>query len=407
MSTKEVLKALEDRASEAVKIATRLGEVVGYVSRVSPSQVDEEGGYVVFDVDPVVYFQNFNAIAQLGSFLGVVDIKTLNVVSLKVVSVERRDILAELDLPDMYTPMPGNEVSGLLTKTRIKAKPLLVYDLGSQRVIVANYVIEPQSPVILLKDPAIVQKVMGLPTNGVFLGYATTGDSPLFQGNALLFLPTRAFYQHVLVLGTTGSGKTTLLKNMIASISCRYKLSEDKVSTIIFDPNKDYVTIPLRPLWSVLKAEQSEEVGLTEKVFENIRGVKGLIILLPITKSVVERYIERAETWAKVLREISEEYLKSILKPITSKFGWNYEIRELDVVEEPTKYGVLRYVKTAVSIKYGEEVDDISYCIIPYALRLADLPFRELINLNPYFTRQAKDTLQRLLQAMTAKNAQV
>ncbi|MCC6025078.1 MAG: AAA family ATPase, partial [Desulfurococcaceae archaeon] len=95
-SNDSVLKVLEEKARRAIELASSIGEIVGYVSRTSPSLIDEEGGYVVFDVDPVTYFQNFESLMQANSYLGVVDIKTLNLVSLKVVSVERKDILAEL-----------------------------------------------------------------------------------------------------------------------------------------------------------------------------------------------------------------------------------------------------------------------------------------------------------------------
>jgi len=401
-----VLKVLEEKAKRAIEIACSIGEIVGYVSRTSPSLIDEEGGYVVFDVDPVIYFQNFQSLMQASSYLGVVDIKTLNLVSLRVVSVERRDILAELDLPDMYLPLPHTEISGLLTKTRIKAKPLLAYDFETNRVLTANFVIEPQSPVVLLKQPEIIQKVMGLPEEGVFLGYATVGDTPIFGGNAYLYAPLRAFYQHVLVVGTTGSGKTTLLKNIIASITSGFKLQNNNVSIIVLDPNKDYVSITLKPLWYVL-GEQSEDVVLAKKTVNNIQSTRGLVIVLPITKNVVEEYIEKAETWAKILKMISEDYVHSILGPITRRFKWSYEISKVEVVEEPTPRGKLRLVKTKIALNYGGFIDEFEYYIVPYALRFRDFKPREFISLNPYFTRQAKDALHRLLQTLVEKNAHV
>jgi hypothetical protein len=401
-----VLKVLEEKAKRAIEIACSIGEIVGYVSRTSPSLIDEEGGYVVFDVDPVIYFQNFQSLMQASSYLGVVDIKTLNLVSLRVVSVERRDILAELDLPDMYLPLPHTEISGLLTKTRIKAKPLLAYDFETNRVLTANFVIEPQSPVVLLKQPEIIQKVMGLPEEGVFLGYATVGDTPIFGGNAYLYAPLRAFYQHVLVVGTTGSGKTTLLKNIIASITSGFKLQNNNVSIIVLDPNKDYVSITLKPLWYVL-GEQSEDVVLAKKTVNNIQSTRGLVIVLPITKNVVEEYIEKAETWAKILKMISEDYVHSILGPITRRFKWSYEISKVEVVEEPTPRGKLRLVKTKIALNYGDFIDEFEYYIVPYALRFRDFKPREFISLNPYFTRQAKDALHRLLQTLVEKNAHV
>lgn len=405
MSSHSILRSLEDRLQTAIRIASSLGEIVGYVSRTSPSYIDEEGGYVVFDVDPVIYFQNFLSLAQAGSVLGVVDIKSLDVVSLKVISVERKDVLAELDLPDMYLPIPHAEASGLLTKTRIKAKPLLAYNIEKGEVLAANYVIEPQSPVVLLKDPNIIQKILGLPLEGVFLGYATVGDTPAFGGNALLFLPLKALYQHVLVVGTTGSGKTTLLKNMIASIYCGYKLNNEKADIVVFDPNKDYVTMPLKPLWSTVISIPDEELKLAKKVHDNVKSVYGVVVLLPITRNVVEERGEKAENWARVLKSISEDYLNNMLVPIASRFGWDYKIRELEVAEEPTSRGVLRFVKSKILVNYGGEADEIEYYIIPYAFRFTDFTPRELVALNPYFTRQAKDALQRVLHALATKNA--
>ncbi|MCC6011078.1 MAG: DUF87 domain-containing protein [Desulfurococcaceae archaeon] len=406
LDNNDLLRVLEEKAKRAVEIASSIGDIVGYVSRTSPSLIDEEGGYVVFDVDPVIYFHNFQSLMQANSYLGVVDIKTLNLVSLKVVSVERRDILAELDLPDMYFPLPHTEISGLLTKTRIKAKPLLAYSFESNTVTTANFVIEPQSPVVLLRDPSVIQKVLGLPDEGVFLGFATTGDTPVFGGNAYLYAPLRAFYQHVLVVGTTGSGKTTLLKNIIASIASGLKLRDNNISIVVLDPNKDYITVTLRPLWHVL-GEQGEDVELAKRIRGDVVSVKGLVIVLPITRRIVEEYIERAETWAKVLKMIAEDYVHSILGPIAKRFHWNYNISKIEVAEEPTPRGKLRLVRVKISFNYGGFIDEFEYCIVPYAMRYGDFKPRELITLNPYFTRQAKDALYRLLQMIAEKNANV
>ncbi|MEM4757311.1 MAG: DUF87 domain-containing protein, partial [Desulfurococcaceae archaeon] len=408
MSSNDVLKSLRERASKSMELANKLGEVVGFVSRTSPSLIDEEGGYVIFDIDPVIYFSNFQNLAQSGSILGVIDIKTLNLVSVKVVSVERRDILAELNLPDMYMSLPLSEVSGLLTKTRIKAKPLLAYDLNTDEVIAANYVIEPQSPVIKLRDPNVIQKVLGLPEKGVFLGYVTTGDIPVFDANAPLFLPLRAFYQHVLVLGTTGSGKTTLLKNMIYSAISGHGVEEKRISLVTIDPNKDYVTLPLKPLWLLKNTAHEEEVKLAMKTFDQSKGVRGVVIILPITRSAISEYVETCSTWAKLLKLIAVNYLDSVLSPIMSRFNWKYELKEIDVVEEPAPDAPLRFVKIVVSIDYGNNVEDeVTYYIVPYALRFTDFKPKEFISLNPYFTRQAKDALLRLLHALREKNAYI
>jgi hypothetical protein len=56
-------------------------------------------------------------------------------------------------------------------------------------------------------------------------------------------------------------------------------------------------------------------------------------------------------------------------------------------------------------MNYNGVEGEAYYYIVPYALRFPDFTPRELVALNPYFTRQAKDALMRILQALKAKNA--
>lgn len=393
------MKILEEKFRKAYSIATRYGDIIGWVSRTSPSSITEEGGLVVFEVEPAVYFREFSSVASAGSYLAVVDIKTSHIVSLSVISVERRDVLAELEVPETYIATPLQEVSGLLTRTRIKAKPLLAYDPETGEVLTANYVIEPQSPVIKLKDPMVIRKVLGLPDQGVFIGYVTVGDRPVFDTRATLYLPLKAFYQHILVLGTTGSGKTTLLKNMVSSLCS----SNEKVSLLIIDPNRDYVVLPLRPVWDFTGLNKDLEAVMLENAMNQVRRTRGLTILLPITKWFVEEI--GSGSWARVLRDIAEEYVKATYYPIAERYEWSIDITEIRVAEEPTK-PPLRYVVLDLKIEYSEgDVEDYELFIIPYGFRFRDFTPREFLSLNPYFTRQAKDGLSRLLNYLRLKNA--
>ncbi|MCD6196041.1 MAG: AAA family ATPase, partial [Staphylothermus sp.] len=115
----DLITTLYEKQQRAIETARKYGEIIGWVSRTSPSSITEEGGLIVFDVEPAIYFKNFLEIASAGSYLAVVDIKTGHIISMRVLSVERKDILAELDIPDMYIGIPEKEVSGLLTRTRI------------------------------------------------------------------------------------------------------------------------------------------------------------------------------------------------------------------------------------------------------------------------------------------------
>jgi len=396
-----ILKDLEEKIQKAYGIAEKYGEIIGWVSRTSPSMIGEEGGIVIFDVEPIIYFKDFLEIASAGSYLAVVDIKTSHIISLRVLNVERRDVLAELDLPDMYITVPYRELSGLLTKTRIKAKPLLAYDPSTDETFLANYVIEPQSPVIKLTDPLVIKKILGLPEEGVFIGYVTVGDKPVFNAKASLHLPLKTFYQHVLVLGTTGSGKTTLLKNMISSFN-----SLGSVSILVIDPNRDYVTMPLKPYWDSTVSGREIEYKMIMNIVNNVTRPKGLVILLPITRYMLDGIAESELNWAKALKNIVEEYVKATYIPIGDRYGWSVDVVGIRVAEEPFK-PPLRYVEVILRIDYRDVVEEYELIIIPYGFRFREFSPKEFVSLNPYFTRQAKDTLSRLLNYLRSRNAYV
>ena len=398
----DILRELEEKFRRAYDIAEKYGEIIGWVSRTSPSSISEEGGLVVFDVEPTIYFRDFTEVASAGSYLAVVDIKTGHIISLSIISVERRDVLAELDLPEMYVAMPSRELSGLLTRTRVKAKPLLAYDPETDSVSIANYVIEPQSPVIKLRDPHVIRKILGLPENGVFLGFVTIGDRPVFDVKATLYLPLKAFYQHVIVLGTTGSGKTTLLKNMITSLN---RLQEDiRVSLLIIDPNRDYLTLPLRPIWDLTALDHDLETKMIREAGGIVERPKGLVVILPITRFLLDNIGGENLNWAKALKIVAEEYIRSTYQSIADRYGWRLEIRDVKVAEEPSQ-PPLRYVTMTIMIDYGDSREEYTLYIVPYGFRFTDVSPREFISLNPYFTRQAKDTLSRLLNYLRSRNA--
>ena len=407
MDGRELIGSLEEKARKAREIAEEYGEIIGWVSRTSPSIISEEGGIVVFDIDPEIYFGFFEELGSAGSYLAVVDIKSLNIVSLRIISVERRDILAELDLPDLSVSSPGKDLYGLLTRTRVKAKPLLSYDPFNDVVSIANYVIEPQSPVIRPLNEKVIQKILGLPTSGVFIGYPTVGDKPIFDLKAHLFIPLKAYYQHMIVLGTTGSGKTTLLKNMISSLASGYKLSDNRISLVVMDPNRDYVTLPLKPHYEF---SEGLDVELEEKMISNIKGrvdkPNGLVLIIPITSMVLERLNVKDTSWAKALMDIADEYFESTYKSIAEKMGWKTSIIDKHVYEEPGDNNgkPLRFVDYKVSIVYEDNSRDIiELFIIPYGFRFNELSVKEFISLNPYFTRNAKDSLSRLLNYLNSR----
>ncbi len=393
-----IVDRVADALRRADEYAQRYGVIVGRVSRSAPSSISEEGGEVVFEIDPETYFTHPLDLATSGSYLAVVDIKTGDIVSLRVVSIERRDLLAELNMPEFTYALPPTDAAGLLTRTRIRAKPLLAYNPRKQTVEAANYVIEPQSPIIKPRDPEIVQRILGIPTEGAFLGYLTIGDKPLYGGEIPLYLPLKAFYQHILILGTTGSGKTTLLKNLVCSLSSGYNYSGDKPSIFIMDPNRDYVHLPLRPRWEYgFGVDRGIEERLLEKTVKKVRRPGGLVVILPVTQFSISEIASGDTTWVRVIRELAGEYFDTVYRGVIERLGWKAEILEHEVIEYGDDKRGLKYAYLRASIDYGDEAEETRLYIIPYSFRFRGMPPKEFISLNPFFTPQAREGLYRLL----------
>ncbi len=400
MTKAELYRHVDKLLQRAEEIALEHGVIVGRVSRQAPSSIDEEGGTLVFDVDPEIYFSNYVDLAQSGGYLAVVDIKTGDIVSLRIIEVERRDVLSELQLPDFTLSLPLPEPTGLLTRTRVKAKPLLAYNPVNGVVQAANYVIEPQSPIIKPLKPETVQKILGLPTEGVFLGYVTVGETPVFNGLTPLYIPVKAFYQHVLVLGTTGSGKTTLLKNLIASIHSGYKYGGEIPTIIVMDPNKDYVHMPLKPIWEKTPGINWDlEIDLVKSVSEYVRKPDGIVVILPITQHVIDRLIKEEDiTWVKALMVIAKDYFDSVYRGVIEKINAEILNERIEVIEQEIHGKKLRYALNEVHIRYQDDEEDrIEIYIIPYGFLFRNMEPREFIELNPFFTQQARDSLYRIL----------
>ncbi len=398
MSDPGIVKQVSVMLEEAEKIAREHGVIVGRVSRHKPSRIDEEGGNVVFDVDPETYFTSYEEIAQSGSYLAVVDVKTREIISLRVIEIERQDILAELDLPEFTISLPKPDASGLFTRTRVKAKPLLSYNPSTSVVKAANYVVEPQSPIIKPTRVDTIQYLLGLPTKGVFIGYVTIGERLLFNKPTPLYIPLKTFYQHILVLGTTGSGKTTLLKNLIASIYSCYNYDGDKPSIIIMDPNKDYVHIPLKPLWEPsIGIDWELEERLVIEARKSVRQPSGIVIILPITQYIVNRLIKEESTWVKALRVIARDYFDTVYRGVVEKIGGSIREFDMEVVESSVDGLKLRYAYTRTVINYNGSSEELKLYIIPYGFRFTAMSPREFIELNPFFTQQARDALYRIL----------
>jgi len=67
------------------------------------------------------------------------------------------------------------------------------------------------------------------------------------------------------------------------------------------------------------------------------------------------------------LKAIGEEYIHSVLRPISTRFNWSYEIIDIDVVEEPGSPRPLRFVKSKLEL-------DIIIALETYTTTLSPTP---------------------------------
>jgi len=96
----------------------------------------------------------------------------------------------------------------------------------------------------------------------------------------------------------------------------------------------------------------------------------------------------------------------STYQAIADRYGWKLDLADIEVAEEPSK-PPLRYVEITIKNNYGEAAESFTLYIIPYGFRFIDFSPREFIGLNPYFTRQAMDSLSRLLNYLKTRNARL
>lgn len=391
----------KDKLEEALKKAKRYGKIVGYVSRFAPSRIGSEGSLVQFEVEPLEYFRSHEDVSIAGAYLAAVDVKTGEIVSLRIKSVERRDVMSELGVPEAIALQARLDASGLITRAKVTAEPLLSWNPERDEVKAATYVIEPQSPIIK-PNPKVFEKILGLPMEGVIVGLLAVGERPL---KVKIKLPLHALYQHVLVLGTTGAGKTTFIKNLIYALLSELDFNveeNNKPTTIVLDSTRDYVHIVLENVWKQ-EPNMEQEKELAGTLFGNVKGINDAIIIIPITKQLVENlrkygimvkaklnYIE------DYLALLGEYYVKTTYENIIEKI-LNGIIEDLKI--DVKGYGASRHIVVKLTYLRNNMKRTINLTLIPYAFSFNEVKGSELAILNPFLTSQARDHLPRIIRA--------
>ena len=371
----------------AYREAGKYGRLVGRVSRYSDVKV-EEGARVEFELDPEVYYSGLDAPFQrIGDYLVVVDPKTGRLILVKVTSIVRRDELAWLKVePPMSGYVASPDPRGLLTRTTVYGELVVEADPNSWSVGPAVTSVEPQSPVVDPK-PDVLARLMDLPREGVPLGALATPGGLVKGGSIPVKLPVHAFFQHVLVMGTTGSGKTTLLKNLIASI---YSLTLDpKPVVVAVDMNQDFIQLPIK---RVRPPGGSEEEAVAASVYAGVSELRGLTVVVPLTDADLRAAVDRQPRsggpmpHALVKAAVRAYVEESILPLLGSGDAGRVEVRVTGVRggDGPTAFEAI--------------VSGLPFKLTLFAYTIATpaLATDELLGLMPGLTPHARDLLRRL-----------
>ncbi len=235
MSGNNIAELIRNNIELAFSKARKIGEIIGVVSRRIPSKVQRDNYLVYIEVNPEVYYSLGDKLS-IGNYLAAVDIRTLKTVGLRITAIDRYDAVTDLQISPALNLEPDPE--GLLVNAVIEASPLLT-EMGEP----FGSAIEPQSPVVIPSDSTLLTKLIGVPEEGITVGYLHTGVTAVGDCNVPLKIPQVEFFKHILIIGTTGSGKTTFVKNLLFSIMKSWK----NTMLIAIDAAGDYTQIIVPP----------------------------------------------------------------------------------------------------------------------------------------------------------------
>ncbi len=405
----ERLKRLEGVAAERVRRAEELAAaygldpgtgspVIGRVSRSIPARVEEGENIVVAELDPLLVFSEKEvllSVLSVNTYLGIVDVKTGEIVVARLVGAERLDAAygaypSSFEVPrvELEEPEPG----ALISAPRVHLRPILIYDPETGENKQASYIVDPQSPVFI-PNPERLPSLLGLPAGRdvAVVGALTVGDTPIIiraGGKTLgarVGIPFHALLKHVFVVGTTGAGKTTFLKNLIYSLTSSVEVSGTRPVVMVLDANRDYLATPFPPKWRFRDGLVEErERRLAEAVYgEGPKGGRDPVIMVPLSKD------------AGPLEEWARSYVEDYLGEIAEAVGYSLEVEEVRL--ETRVGGSLDYIDVHARVPGLPE--GRLFRLMPFALEYRG-DTRRVLSIDPYMTEQARELLPTIVKAL-------
>lgn len=233
------IEYLSSLLKEAEDIASRYGEVIGFVSRVERASVGEDERLIRIDIPFERYLLRP---LKTGFYIGIASPIARVLILGRVIRIERQDLLKIAGIPSL----------GELRDPRGIVTPLsVVVELISERrydggeVMPALSPVDPQSPVFRPRGD-FIEEMLGLPREGVSIGGIVEASER--RDDVVIRLSEKILRHHVLVVGTTGSGKTTLLTRIFIARGVKgiaLDTQGDYVKRSIKAGLKPYVIVPL------------------------------------------------------------------------------------------------------------------------------------------------------------------
>ncbi len=367
MSNNGLFDSIKDRMEKSRALAITLGDIIGKVSRNISNKVEENEYIVNVIVDPITYYK-YNFLGKVGIFLGVIDIKTLYFVLLRVIGYERSDVSSYLFDNSTISTIEDEENPGtLINNVIIKCEMLTKVDiLSSTDVSPGDIIIEPQSPVIIPRSE-IIERSLGINNGTLKIGYLN-----LDEANVKVSLSLDQLNYHTLILGTTGAGKTSFIKDLLTAF---YRFNEERSKVFVIDTTGDYYHMFLPP--EITNKQVKAGIEKFEELYGKINGIN-MNIIYPITHKWLKKYLKDNYEIENIVKQYYGLYVDPLIKYLDK-----------------------RGIKTYTSILNNEitisnDFWNSKISIYPFYFKFRNIN-RILYRLNPYFSEQASHFLKIIL----------